>query len=92
MRKPRRLIPLPPSIVDGIDKIAGPRRRTRFITELLEREIRRHEQLEALREATGCWDEAAHPELAEGAAAWVRQMRQESTERFERLDRLRDAE
>ena len=90
MRKPRRLIPLPPSLVAGIDKIAGPRRRTSFIVEILEREIRRHEQLEALREAAGCWDEARHSELAQGAAAWVRQTRQESIEKLERLEQLRD--
>ncbi len=53
MRTPRKLIPIPPRVVAGIDKIAGLKQRTSFIVDLLEREIRRHDQIEALREARG---------------------------------------
>ncbi len=53
MRTPRKLIPIPPRFVAGIDKIAGLKQRTSFIVDLLEREIRRHDQIEALREGCG---------------------------------------
>jgi len=92
MRTPRKLIPIPPRVVAGIDKIAGPKQRTSFIVDLLEREIRRHDQMEALREAAGCWKDEDHPELAQGSEAWVRQMRQQSAGRLERLQQLREAE
>jgi hypothetical protein len=39
--------------VADIDKIAGLKQRTSFIVDLLEREIRRHDQIEALREGCG---------------------------------------
>ena len=92
MRTPRKLIPIPPRVVAGIDKIAGLKQRTSFIVDLLEREIRRHDQMEALREAAGCWKDEDHPELAQGSEAWVRQMRQQSAGRLERLQQLREAE
>ena len=51
--------------------------RKRFIVDLAEREIRRREQRDALREAGGSWKDEEHPELADGADKWVREMRQE---------------
>ena len=92
MRTPRKLVPILLRIAAGIDKIAGPRYRDSYIVTVLDREIRRHEQLEALSEAVGCWKDRDHPELAQGSDAWVRQMRQESEKRFEGLQRQRDGE
>jgi hypothetical protein len=85
MRKARTLVPIPSQIAAAIDQMAGPRRRTAFIVDLLEREIRRREQREALRQAAGCWKDSEHSELAEGADQWVRQMRQESTRRLKKI-------
>jgi hypothetical protein len=59
---------------------------------LVEREIRRREQREALREAAGSWKDEDHPELAGGADKWVREMRQESIKRFEEVERHRESE
>ena len=83
------MIPVPAHIAAGIDKIAGHKKRTAFIVEVLEREIRRREQLEALNEAAGSWKDKDHPELANGADVWVRKMRDESVKRFEKLEHRR---
>jgi len=85
MRTPRTLVPIPPKVAAEIDKIAGHGHRTEFIVDLLEREIRRREQLAALEDTAGAWRDEDHPELADGSEAWVRQMRQESEARFRRL-------
>jgi len=61
------------------------------VVEVLEREIRRGEQLEALHEAAGAWRDDDHPELANGSEAWVRQMRQEAENRFEKIEKRRGA-
>ncbi len=92
MRTPRKLIPIPLPIAAGIEKIAGYQHRNAYIVAVLDREIRRHEQLEALNEAAGSWKNEDHSELAHGSDAWVRQMRQESEKRFERLEQQRDGE
>lgn len=49
-------------------------------------EILRLRQRAALRAASGDWGDAAHPELKEGAAAWVGKMRAEAEARFQSLD------
>jgi hypothetical protein len=92
MRKPRTLVPIPRDLAMAIDKVAGHRQRAAFIVSLVEREIRRREQREALREAAGSWKDEDHPELAEGADKWVREMRQESIERLEKIEQHREAE
>ena len=51
--------------------------------------IRRREQVEAIRLAAGSWKDADHPELADGADAWIRQMRKQSTKRFEKTEEQR---
>ena len=92
MRKPRTLVPIPQHLAAAIDRVAGPRQRAAFIINLVEREIRRREQRDALREAAGSWKSEEHPELTEGADAWVRQMRQESVKRLEKMEHQREAE
>lgn len=92
MRKPRTLVPIPQQLAAAIDKIAGQKQRAAFIVDLVEREIRRREQRDALREAAGSWKDEDHPELAEGAEQWVQRMRQESAKRFEKIEHQREAE
>ena len=91
MRKPRTLVAIPRQLATAIDKIAGEKQRTSFIVDLLQREVRRREQREALREAAGSWKDEDHPELADGADKWVREMRQESVKRFEKIQQRREA-
>ena len=81
---------LPTDVVADIDRLVGKRGRSAFLTEIARREIKIRHQREALRETAGAWKDQDHPELAQGAAAWVRQMRALDNGRFEELERLRE--
>jgi hypothetical protein len=56
------------------------------------REIKIQQQRNALRAAKGAWKEKDHPELAQGAAAWVRQIRAADTKCFLELERRRGSQ
>ena len=81
---------LPVDVMAEIDKLVGKRGRSAFLTELAQREIKIRRQREALRETAGAWKAEDHPELAQGAAAWVRQIRSLDIQRFEELERRRE--
>ncbi len=78
MSRTRTHVVIPTEVVSEIDELVGPRRRSRFLTELATKELRRLRLLRAL-EALGSsppvWNPEDHPELTEGAAAWVRRLR-----------------
>jgi hypothetical protein len=86
----RAHVVLPIELVAEIDRLVGKRARSAFITEVAQREIKLRKQLEAVRESAGAWKSEDHPELAQGAAAWIRQIRSFDTARFEELERRRD--
>jgi hypothetical protein len=88
--KRRAHVILPVDVVADIDKLVGKRGRSAFLTELAQREIKLRHQREVLHEIAGAWKHEDHPELAQGAAAWVRQMRSLDNRRFEELERRRD--
>jgi hypothetical protein len=81
------MVPYPPEVIAEIDKIVTHGKRTAFLVELAEREIKLNRRRQALRAAKGAWKTKDHPELAGGAASWVREMRQESVKRFEKIQR-----
>jgi hypothetical protein len=81
---------LPVDLVADIDKLVGKRGRSAFLAEVARDEIQRRTQREALRAAAGAWKDEDHPELKDGAAAWVRQMRAESETRFQELEQHRN--
>jgi hypothetical protein len=83
----RTHIVLPTDLVAEIDRRVGKRSRSRFLAQLAATELKRMRQLEALRNAVGCWKDEDHPELKSGSEAWVRQLRQEAEERFVRQSR-----
>ena len=91
MPRQRVMVPYPPDVIAEIDKIVSHGKRTAFLVELARREIKLNRQREALRAATGAWKTEDHPELAAGAAGWVRQIRQESVKRSEKIQRHREA-
>lgn len=91
MAKNRVLVQFPPDVIASVDKIAGPGHRTSFLVDLAKREIKLHRQREALRAARGAWKDEDHPELSQGAAAWVRQIRSLDEERIDQLERRRDS-
>jgi len=86
------MVPYPPDVIAEIDKIVSQGKRTAFLVELAKREIKLNRQKLALRAATGAWKAEDHSELAEGAAKWIRAIRQESVKRYEKVERHRDAE
>jgi hypothetical protein len=63
------------SLLTDIDALFGKGKRSAFLTEIAEREVRRQKQLRALDAAAGCWKDEDHPELKNGSAAWVRDLR-----------------
>ena len=63
------------ALLTDIDQLFGRGKRSAFLTEIAEREIRRQKQLRALDAAAGCWKSEDHPELEHGSAAWVRELR-----------------
>lgn len=77
MARHRILVQLPEDIAAGIDKLVGIRNRAPFVAEQLRRELKRREQLAAFDATAGLWKDEDHPELAEGGAAFVEQLRAE---------------
>jgi len=87
MRKPWALVQIPRELAAEIDKLVGPGQRTPFIVDLVERELRRRQQLEVLQSSARSWKDGDHPELAGGAESWIREMRREAALRLARIDR-----
>jgi hypothetical protein len=89
MSTKRAHIVWPEDLVRKIDKIAGARGRSAFLAELAEREIRRQQLLQLFRRKEPIWKDEDHPELKDGAAAWVCKMRAADETRFQRIQKRR---
>ena len=83
----RTHVVIPEEVVSAIDAVVGARGRSRFLVQAAERELRRIAQAGALDRAAGAWKVADHPELANGAAAWVKSLRSEGEARLGRTKR-----
>ena len=79
----RTHVVIPEQLVKQIDTLVGSRRRSSFLTQAAERELMRYRQLKALDELVP-WNEKNHPELKQGAAKYVRKLRREYEQRFEK--------
>lgn len=77
------IIKVPDELAHEIDRLAGAKKRSAYAVDVLWREIRRNRQLEAIRASAGSWKQEDHPELAQGGAAYVDQIRSERDDRFE---------
>jgi hypothetical protein len=77
MAQKRAHVFLPEGLLTDIDRLFGKGKRSAFLTEIVEREVRKQKLLRALDEAAGCWKEEDHPELKNGSAAWVKGLRSE---------------
>jgi hypothetical protein len=64
--------------------------RQRILVDLAKRESKLNRQRDALRAAKGAWTQEDHPELAQGAAQWIRDIRQESVKRFDKIEHHRE--
>jgi len=81
----RTHIVIPQKLVAEIDVLVGKRGRSAFLTEAAEKELLRLSQIKAIEAATGAWKDKDHPELKQGAAKWVRKLRREYDQRFEKV-------
>lgn len=89
MKRNRVLVPFPPDVIAEVDRFVEPGQRTAFLVELARHELKLRRQAEALREAAGSWKDEDHPELAQGAAAWIEKIRAETSDRQTDLERQR---
>jgi hypothetical protein len=71
---------LPEDVVEGLDRVAGPRGRSRYVAEAVRERLRRDERMAAIRAAAGIWRD--HPEFPTDASVveWVRRLRREETD------------
>lgn len=83
----RVMVPYPADLIEQIDELVSDGKRNAFLLDLARREVKLHRQKKALRAAVGAWKAEDHPELAGGAANWVREVRQASVKRFEKIER-----
>jgi hypothetical protein len=65
-------------LVKEIDSIVGPRGRSAFLVETAREAARKKKLLHFFDSDAPAWKDAEHPELADGAPAWVSELRQES--------------
>lgn len=77
IRTKRTHILLPEDLAREIDAIAGRRGRSAFLVETAREALRKRKLLGFLESAVA-WKDADHPELAQGAAKWVRHLRREN--------------
>jgi hypothetical protein len=65
------------SLMDDLRNSIPPRERTRFVEEVLARELRRRKLLEALDKAYGAWTDENHPEMKtpKDIDRWIREGR-----------------
>lgn len=85
----RTHVVLPGDLVREIDKIAGARGRSAFLADVARREIQRLRLLELFKLEQPIWKDEDHPELKQGAAAWIRKMRGQGEARFKATPRRR---
>lgn len=82
--KERMNLYLTKSLMDDLRRVIPARDRTRFVEDVLARELRRRKLLDALKKAYGAWTDENHPELAtfEDINRWVEDGRKRSTRDF----------
>jgi hypothetical protein len=85
MSTKRTHIVISEQLAADIDRVVGKRGRSSFLAQAAERELLRLRQIKALEGASGAWKDKDHPELKEGAAAWVKKIRRENEWRSRKL-------
>jgi hypothetical protein len=92
MGSQRAHVVLPAELIAQIDSEVGPRGRSAFLAEVAEAELRKRKLLKFLTSDEPIWKDEDHPELKDGAAAWVRSMRDEWDARADRAISKREPE
>jgi predicted transcriptional regulator len=83
----RTHVVLPEELVEEIDRLAGPRKRSQFIEEAVRARVEREKLGEALKASAGILKPEDHPEwrTPEDVSAWVRRSRELDNERLEQI-------
>jgi metal-responsive CopG/Arc/MetJ family transcriptional regulator len=68
---------LPEDVIESLDRVAGPRGRSRYVADAVRERVRRDERIAAIRAAAGIWKD--HPDFpsSEAVVEWVRRLRSE---------------
>jgi metal-responsive CopG/Arc/MetJ family transcriptional regulator len=79
------VIKIPQELAQELDRLAGAEHKPRsaYVVDVLWRDVRRNKQREALHLSAGAWNPVDHPELAQGGAARVEEIRSEPDQRFD---------
>lgn len=70
---------LPEDVIEGLDRVAGPRGRSRYVAEAVRERLRRDERMAAIRAAAGIWRDHPLFPTDESVVEWVRAGRAEKT-------------
>jgi len=75
--KERMNLYLTKSVMDDLRRIIPARERTRFVEDVLAREIRRRKLREAIEKSYGAWKDEDHPDMMTGADIdrWIEEQR-----------------
>jgi metal-responsive CopG/Arc/MetJ family transcriptional regulator len=73
---------LPKDLVEEVDRVAGPRGRSRYVAEALRAKVKRDRLREAIERTAGVLDPRDYPEwsTSEKVVEWVRARRAETTD------------
>lgn len=76
-----RVIKIPEELAHELDRLADAEHKPRanYVVDVLWRDVRRNKQREALKLSAGAWNPADHPELVQGGAAHVEEIRSDGT-------------
>jgi hypothetical protein len=79
------VIKIPQELARELDRLAVAEHKLRadYAIDVLWRDVRRSKQREALHLSAGAWNPVDHPELAQGGAARVEEIRTEPDQRFD---------
>ena len=89
----RAHISVPEELLGEVDRVAGKRRRSRFVEAAIREKLAREALSTALRDSAGVLDPADYPEWGtpEDVSTWVRRSRREDDARLARELRARTA-
>ena len=82
----RAHVVLPEDLIEAVDRVAGKRKRSRFVEAAIREKLSREALSAALKESAGSIDLSAYPEWKspEDVSAWVRSGRREDDARLAR--------
>ncbi len=83
--KKRTHVVVPKELMEEIDRLAGKRKRSWFITQAVRKEIQRLNFLKAVKETAGAWKDEDHPEFKMGVNNWIRSLREEDENRLKEM-------